>query len=93
MMRQETAEAIALKALGWLVANEGLLPVFLGSTGASVQDFREQAGDAEFLGSVLDFIMMDDAWVVQFCDLERLPYDTLMQARQSLPGGAQVNWT
>ena len=93
MMQQENAEAIALKALGWLVANEDLLPVFLGATGAATQDLREQAGDVEFLGSVLDFVMMDDAWVLQFCDLETLPYDTLMQARQSLPGGAQVNWT
>jgi len=93
MMRQENAEAIALKALGWLVANEDLLPVFLGATGASAQDLRDQAGDVEFLRSVLDFIMMDDAWVVQFCDLEALPYDVIMQARQSLPGGAQVNWT
>ncbi|MBV1867387.1 MAG: DUF3572 domain-containing protein [Marinosulfonomonas sp.] len=92
-MRQENAEAIGLRVLGWLVTNEELLPVFLGATGASTQDLREQAGDTEFLGSVLDFIMMDDAWVVQFCDLETLPYEAIMQARQSLPGGAQVNWT
>jgi len=93
MMRQENAEAIGLRVLGWLVTNEDLLPVFLGATGASSQDLRDQAGDVEFLGSVLDFIMMDDAWVVQFCDLEALPYDVIMQARQSLPGGAQVSWT
>ena len=46
-----------------------------------------------FLGAVLDFIMMDDAWVTAFCDTVNIPYDRIMQARQSLPGGAQMNWT
>ena len=47
----------------------------------------------EFLGSVLDFLAMDDAWVVQFCDAAGLPYDRVMLARAALPGGAQVHWT
>jgi hypothetical protein len=36
---------------------------------------------------------MDDAWVVAFCDNEGIPYDRLMQARATLPGGQQVHWT
>lgn len=92
-MTLDQAEITALKALGWLVENEDLLPVFLGATGASEADLRERATDSEFLGSVLDFLMMDDAWVVAFCDTLTLPYETPMLARQSLPGGAQVHWT
>lgn len=92
-MKRDAAEVIAVKALGWLAASDDLLPVFLGSTGASLADLRGSAGDPSFLGSVLDFVMMDDAWVVAFCDSERLPYETPMRARQSLPGGQQVNWT
>lgn len=90
---QETAETLALQALSWLAGNEDLLPVFLGSTGASEADLRTQAGDPVFLGAVLDFVMMDDAWVVAFCDTHALPYDRIMQARAALPGGEQVNWT
>jgi len=92
-MKQDTAETIALQALAWLAGNDDLLPAFLGNTGASEADVREQAGNPEFLGSVLDFIMMDDAWVVAFCDVQGLSYETPMKARMSLPGGAQTHWT
>lgn len=92
-MRQETAETVALQALSWLVTNDELLPVFLGSSGASLDDLRNQAEDPEFLGSLLDFICMDDAWVVAFCDANALSYEAPMQARMALPGGAQTHWT
>ncbi|WP_428542241.1 DUF3572 domain-containing protein [Profundibacter sp.] len=92
-MDNKQAEVRALSVLIWLVGNEELLPVFLGATGASESDLRARAGESEFLGSVLDFVMMDDAWVMAYCDGEGLPYETLMRARQALPGGADVNWT
>lgn len=93
MNRQENAETIALQALGWLVGNEDLLPVFLGATGASVGDLASSAKQPAFLGSVLDFLVMDDAWVMAFCDAVNLPYHAPMQACAALPGGEQVNWT
>ena len=77
----------------WLAANDDLLPVFLGSSGASEGDLRERAADPQILGAVLDFLMMDDAWVVAFCDHVAVPYEHLMAARAALPGGEQVNWT
>lgn len=93
VLSNDAVEQVALKAIAWLVGNEDLLPVFMGSTGADEDAFRNGVGNTEFQASVLDFIMMDDAWVVAFCDSEGLPYDRLMQARGALPGGAQVNWT
>jgi uncharacterized protein DUF3572 len=92
-MSQETAEVIGLNALAWLAGNEDLLQVFLGATGASEADLRSQAGDPTFLGAVLDFVMMDDAWVTAFCDGAGLAYDQPMSARMALPGGGQVHWT
>ena len=92
-MKREAAETVGVQALGWLAGNDELLPVFLGSTGASLDDLRAGAGDPDFLGSVLDFVMMDDAWVVAFCDASGLPYAAPMQARAALPGGGQVHWT
>ena len=92
-MSQESAETVGLQALGWLAGNEDLFPVFLGATGASEADVRSGASDPAFLGGLLDFLMMDDAWVMSFCDSISMPYDRLMQARHSLPGGEQVNWT
>lgn len=90
---QETAETLALQVLAWLAAQDDLLPTFLGSTGFSEADLREGADQPEVLGAVLDFLTMDDAWVIAFCDTQGLPYEAPMAARQALPGGAQVHWT
>ena len=90
---RDAAETLALQALAWLVGNDDLLPAFLNATGASEADLRARAGEAEFLGSVLDFLMMDDAWVVNFCDTAGIGYNLPMQARAVLPGGEAVNWT
>lgn len=92
-MQQDNAEIVALQALGWLSGNEELLPVFLGATGASEADLRDGARDPAFLGSVLDFLTMDDAWIIAFCDSAGLGYEIPLAARMALPGGAQMNWT
>lgn len=92
-MQQIQAERIAIQALGWLASHDDLMPVFLGATGSSAEDLRAQAGDPAFLLSVLDFLLMDDAWVIAFCDSEGLPYEMPMRAKQALPGGGEVHWT
>lgn len=90
---RDQAETFALQALGWLASNDELMPVFLGSSGASVGDLRERASDPVFLASVLEFLLMDDAWIVAACDALGVPYETPQAARAALPGGEQVHWT
>lgn len=92
-MNRENAEVIGLTALSWLVTNEELLPIFMGATGAGVEDLKQGANAPEFLGAVLDFLTMDDSWVMAFCDANAMGYEMPLQARQMLPGGGQVNWT
>ena len=96
-MSPEAAETTAIRALAWLAGNEDLWPVFLGATGASAEDMATGLGaaaqDPAFLASVLDFITLDDAWVIAFCDAEALPYEAPMRARAALPGAEQVHWT
>ena len=92
-LSKDSAEILAIEALSWLVGNDELLPVFLGATGASEADLRARAKDPEFLASVLDFLLMDDAWIAAFCEASDYAYDFPMRARAALPGGAQVNWT
>ncbi|HKL68440.1 DUF3572 domain-containing protein [Salibaculum sp.] len=92
-MTPEQAEEIAIRALGWLAGNEELCPVFLGSTGAAAEDLRGLACDPAFLASVLEFVTMDDTWIVAFCDAHGLKYEDPLMARHALPGAEQVHWT
>lgn len=88
-----SAETLALNVLSWLVGNDELLPVFLGASGVSADDLRARAGEADFLTSVLDFLMLDDAWVIAFCDANSVPYDQPGQAHAVLSGRSEMHWT
>ncbi len=89
----EQSQVVALEALGWLIANDELLPVFLGASGASIDDIKTSAADVGFQSSVLDFLMMDDEWVLACtASMNRKP-DSLMRARAGLPGAGEVHWT
>ncbi|WP_298257608.1 DUF3572 domain-containing protein [uncultured Litoreibacter sp.] len=92
-MTPQKAEELALTALRWIAASDDLMGVFLGASGSSIDSVRAQAADPAFLGSVLDFLLMDDAWVTGFCDDNQLDYRQPMMARQFLPGGEVPNWT
>ena len=91
-MRQDTAEIVALGALAWLAEAE-LLDTFQSSTGADIEMIRHAAQEPEFLGAVLDFVMMDDDWVRGVCIAQSLPFETLTAARAALPGGDMPHWT
>lgn len=93
MSAQDAAETLALQALAWIAGNDEVFPVFLGATGAQADRLGQVATDPAFLASVLDFLMMDDAWVIGFCDASALDYEAPRRARGALPGGEQVNWT
>lgn len=92
-MQRENAEMVGLQALAWLAGEDELFASFLGASGASAADVTEAAGRPEFLGAVLDFVMMEDAWVMAFCDGSGLAYGVPMEARAVLPGGQAFHWT
>lgn len=89
----EKAEVLALRALAWLADDSDLCGIFLGAGGLEARDLRARAGDPELLASVLDFLLMEDRWVIAFCDAAGYGYDDLRAARAALPGGEQVHWT
>ena len=93
MMKQDFAETLGLQALGWLLAQEELLPQFLSATGAAPDDLRHLAAQPEFLGAVLDFLLMEDGMVLAFAEAAGVAPDLPYQARQMLPGGAGPHWT
>lgn len=92
-MKSEQAEVIALQGLAWLAGNDDLCSTFLGTTGGSVDDLRERATDPAFQAAVLEFITMDDEWIIAFCDSVGIGYDQPLRARYTLPGAESVHWT
>ncbi len=90
---QNIAESIALTCLDWLLGQDELWPVFLGSTGADEADLKGRIEDPDLLGAVLDFILLDDEWVRRCCQEKSLAPEEPMNARAALPGGGVMNWT
>lgn len=93
MMQQDSAETTALKVLAWLVQEEEILPVFLGASGISPDELRARAGSREVLAAVLDFVTMDDAWVMACAEATGLDPRAPMMAKEVMAGPAASHWT
>jgi hypothetical protein len=92
-LSREGAELLALQALGWIFAQRDLADSFLSVTGASAEEMRVRAGDPEFLGFVLDFLLADEAALLAFAREAGIAPDRPLRARVALPGGALPHWT
>jgi hypothetical protein len=92
-MNKTQAEQIATSALIWLAGEDDLITQFLGMTGASADDLRQKAGDPEFLGAIIDFIMTSDETVLALSAELNIKPETVVAARAALPGGDLPNWT
>lgn len=79
------AEAVALTALGWIVADETLRARFLALTGCDGDELRRRAGQPAFLGAVLDFVLADEPTVLAFTEQQGMAPETPMLAREKLP--------
>ncbi|MDE2789378.1 MAG: DUF3572 domain-containing protein [Paracoccaceae bacterium] len=87
------AETKAIRALEWMTADGAMLDRFLATTGARIPDIGNAIGNPEFLGSVLDFLMTQDSYVLRFCASEGLTHDDFAAIRAALPGGDLPHWT
>ncbi|MBJ3763443.1 DUF3572 domain-containing protein [Maribius pontilimi] len=90
---RDAAETLAIDALGWIASTDDLLDAFMGASGVGRDHLRDRLDDPDFLAAILDFLLMNDAWITGFCDARDLPYEAPASARAALPGGAQVHWT
>ena len=87
------AEALALRALAWMAADAALTGRFLAAAGTGPGELRARAGDPEFLGFVLDFLLGDEAALIAFAADEGIDPDLPLRARAALPGGDLPHWT
>ncbi len=91
--RQEFAETLALQALGWLAEDEDRLGAFMAYGGLDPGSLRAQAADPMLHAAVLDFLLADEALLLQFCAAAGVKPELPMQARAELPGGDAPFWT
>ena len=93
MKKQEFAQSIALQAVVWIANETDTLRHFLSATGMSELDLRARIEEPEFLAAVLDFLLMDDDWVLSFAKFAEIAPEDLVAARRVLPGGDIPHWT
>ena len=81
---REVAEIVAIQALRFVAGDPERLGLFLAESGLGPETLRTAAANPQFLASVLDFIMRDDATVKAFADASQLHPTNVAAARQVL---------
>lgn len=85
-MTPDAAEALALQALAFLLADPELASRLLAVTGLDPADLAAAARDPQALGGVLDFLMYDDRLVSDFAATAEVAPEAVAAARRCLPG-------
>ena len=78
------AEIVAIQALSFIAGEPERLGLFLAETGIGPETLRTAASDPNFLISVLDFVLRDDATVKAFANASQLHPTNIAAARQAL---------
>ena len=81
---REVAEIVAIQALSFVAGEPERLGLFLAETGIGPETLRTAASDPNFLISVLDFVLRDDATVKAFANASQLHPTNIAAARQAL---------
>ena len=81
---REVAEIVAVQALAFIAGDPERLGGFLAETGIGPQSLRAAASDPQFLVSVLDFVLRDDATVKAFAKQSELHPTNIAAAREAL---------
>ncbi len=85
---REAAEALAIRALGFVASDPELLPRFLSITGIEASAIRQAAGEPGFLAGVLQFIAAHEPTLLRFAEETGTPPASVMTALRALPNGS-----
>jgi hypothetical protein len=81
---REVAEIVAVQALSFIAGDPERLGLFLAESGIGPETLRTSAADPNFLASVLDFVLRDDATVKAFASVSQLHPTNIAAAAQAL---------
>ncbi|MCX7305357.1 MAG: DUF3572 domain-containing protein [Hyphomicrobiales bacterium] len=84
---QEGAEALAIRALGFIAADPELLQRFLAITGIEAASIRNAAREPGFLAGVLQFIAAHEPTLLRFAEETGTPPTDVSAALRALPFG------
>ncbi|WP_322517411.1 DUF3572 domain-containing protein [Rhodopseudomonas palustris] len=85
---RQVSEIVAIQALSFIASDPERLGLFLAETGIGPETLRQSAADPQFLISVLNFIMRDDATVKAFAasvDLDPTNVAAALQVLEDKP--------
>ena len=86
-MTPDQAATIALKGLAYLVNSPEALDRFLSLSGAGRETLRERADEPEFLVSLIDFVLTDEALLTDFSSDAEINVRAVHMARHVLADG------
>lgn len=84
---REAAEALAIRALGFIASDAALLPRFLAITGIEAKDIRAAARQPGFLAGVLQFLLAHEPTLIQFAEAAGIDAAEVARACRALPFG------
>ena len=84
---RENAEALAIRALGFVAADPELLPRFLAISGIEAGSVRQAAREPGFLAGVLQFIAAHEPTLMRFSEESGIPPQQVSAALRALPFG------
>ncbi len=88
---REAAEALAIRALGFIASDAVLLPRFLAITGIEAKDIRAAATQPGFLAGVLQFLLAHEPTLLQFAEAAGIDAAEVARACRALPFGDDMH--
>ncbi len=85
---REEAEILAVRALGFLAQHQERVEGFVRMTGVAVDDLKDHVSDPDYLGAVLDFVLADERYLLEFIERVGVAPELPYAARRKLEGGS-----
>lgn len=82
----EEAEILAVRALGILAEHRERVEGFIRMTGVAIDDLKDHMSDPGYLGAVLDYLLADERYLLEFTERVGIAPELPYAARRKLEG-------
>ncbi len=89
-MDEVGARDLAAKALIFIAQEPDRIGRFLARTGIGPSEIRARTQDAAFLGGILDYLLSDEAMLIEFAGWAEVDASFVTRCRHLLPGGEVI---